>query len=123
LRGEIFARLLRKRSPAALLGQSRAQQKSFLFLLEEKKIGGAKSKNAKKTFLLDGERQRAAAGRLPLSGSFSRSKKVRAKCIITAPELTLAEWVAPLAPTGRRGSLRKANFSFVFAVKSQRAFQ
>jgi len=32
----IFARLLRKRSPAALLVQSRTQQKSFLFLLEEK---------------------------------------------------------------------------------------
>ena len=37
-------------SPAALLVQSRATQKSFLFLLEEK-IGARKSGKAKKTFL------------------------------------------------------------------------
>ena len=51
-------------SPAALLVQSRAPQKSFLFLLEEK-IGARKSGKAKKTFLWGGERQLAAAGRLP----------------------------------------------------------
>ena len=34
----IFARLPKKRSPAALLVQSRVPQKSFFFLLEEKKI-------------------------------------------------------------------------------------
>ena len=33
----IFARLPKKRSPAALLVQSRVPQKSFFFLLEEKK--------------------------------------------------------------------------------------
>ncbi|MDZ4231684.1 MAG: hypothetical protein U1C72_00325, partial [Candidatus Pacearchaeota archaeon] len=49
-------------SPAALLVQSRTQQKSFLFLLE-KKSGACKLKNVKKTFLRGGERQRAAAGR------------------------------------------------------------
>jgi len=52
-----------KRSPAALLVQSRSQQKSFLDLLEEKIGGARKSKIEKKTFLLAGERQRAAAGR------------------------------------------------------------
>ena len=52
-----------KRSPAALLGQSRVPQKSFLYLLEEKIGGARKSKIEKKTFLLDSERQRAAAGR------------------------------------------------------------
>ena len=52
-----------KRSPAALLVQSRSQQKSFLYLLEEKRGGARKSKIEKKTFLLAGERQRAAAGR------------------------------------------------------------
>jgi hypothetical protein len=51
-----------KRSPAALLVQSRSQQKSFLFLLEEKSRR-AKIRKAEKTFLLAGERQRAAAGR------------------------------------------------------------
>jgi hypothetical protein len=50
-------------SPAALLVQSRVQQKSFLYLLEEKISGARKSKIEKKTFLLAGERQRAAAGR------------------------------------------------------------
>jgi len=53
-------------SPAALLVESRAQQKSFLFLLPariatqsvaggEEKIGGRKIRNAEKTFLLGGE--------------------------------------------------------------------
>ena len=37
----IFARLLRKRSPAALLVQSRGQQKSFLFLLPARRSLGA----------------------------------------------------------------------------------
>jgi len=55
-----------------LLGQSRSQQKSFLFLLParrslgaggEEKIGRAQIRKAEKTFLLAGERQRAAAGR------------------------------------------------------------
>jgi hypothetical protein len=38
-----------KRSPAALLGQSRSQQKSFLFLLEEK-IGARKIKKSEENF-------------------------------------------------------------------------
>ena len=45
-----------KRSPAALLGQSRVPQKSFLYLLEEKIGGARKSKIEKKTFLRNGER-------------------------------------------------------------------
>ena len=40
-----------KRSPAALLVQSRTQQKSFLFLLEEK-IGGAQNKKCEENFSL-----------------------------------------------------------------------
>jgi len=60
-----------KRSPAALLVQSRSQQKSFLYLLEEKRGGARKSKIEKKTFLLDSERQRAAAGR---SVSFAQNR-------------------------------------------------
>ena len=41
----------------------------------------------------------------------------------SAPKLTLLEMIAPLAPTGRRGSLRKAKSAFVFAVKSQSSLQ
>jgi hypothetical protein len=65
-----------------------------------------------------GEFRRArASGERQRAGGFS--KKVRAKCIIRAPKLTLSELIAPLAPTGRRGSLRKAKSALVFAVKSQ----
>ena len=45
----IFARPLPKRSPAALLVQSRGQQKSFLFLLEEK-IGRGQKKSRENFF-------------------------------------------------------------------------
>ena len=44
------------------------------------------------------------------------SKKVRAKCIITAPKLTLSELTAP---RGEYAALRRAKSAFVFAVKSQ----
>jgi hypothetical protein len=71
--------------PRRLLCQEQKPAKKFSFPFRRKKSGARKIKNLKKTFLLAGERQRAAAGRLPLSGSVSRSKKVRAKCIITAP--------------------------------------
>ena len=50
-----------KRSPAACSVKSRSQQKSFLYLLEEKNGGARKSKIEKKTFLLAGERQREGA--------------------------------------------------------------
>ena len=50
-----------KRSPAAPLVQSGGQQKSFLFLLEEK-TGARKIKNVKKTFLLDSERSERRRG-------------------------------------------------------------
>ena len=44
------------------------------------------------------------------------SKKVRAKCIITAPKLTCLEMTAP---RGLTPALRRAKSAFVFAVKSQ----
>ena len=53
--------------PAALLVESRTQQKSFLFLLEEK-IWRAHIRKSEENFLLGGECQRAAAGWLPWSG-------------------------------------------------------
>jgi hypothetical protein len=74
----IFARLLRKRSPAALLVQSRTQQKSFLFLLEEKEIA-RQIKKCEENFFA-GWRALASGG-----GAERQflSKKFRAKFIIS----------------------------------------
>ena len=57
----IFARLP-KRSPAALLVQSRVPQKSFLFLLEEKEIA-RQIKIREENFFAEQRARRAAAGR------------------------------------------------------------
>jgi len=51
-----------KRSPAALLVQSRGQQKSFLFLLEEKNRR-AQNKKCEENFFAEQRAKRAAAGR------------------------------------------------------------
>ena len=59
-----------KRSPAALLVQSRVPQKSFLFLLEEKEIA-RKIKNCEENFFAEQRAKRAAAGR---SVSFAQRK-------------------------------------------------
>src|SRR3989338_7888365 len=66
-----------KRSPAALLVQSRTQQKSFLFLLEEK-IGRAKIKKCEENFFA-GWRALASGGGAERQNSQSgfSSKKVR----------------------------------------------
>ena len=69
----IFARLP-KRSPAALLVKSRTQQKSFLFLLEEK-IGRAQIKKCRENFFA-GWRASASGGGAERQ---FRSKKFRAK--------------------------------------------
>src|SRR3989344_428210 len=80
-----------KRSPAALLVQSRGQQKSFLFLLEEK-IRRAQIKKCKENFFA-GWRALASGGG---ANQPFRSKKVRAKCIISPPiETSSFESVAP----------------------------
>ena len=57
----IFARLP-KRSPAALLAQSRVPQKSFLFLLEEKEIA-RQIKKCEENFFAEQRAERSAAGR------------------------------------------------------------
>ncbi|MCX6722585.1 MAG: hypothetical protein NT094_00780, partial [Candidatus Staskawiczbacteria bacterium] len=51
-----------KRSPAALLVQSRVPQKSFLFLLEEKEIA-RQIKKCEENFFAGQRAKRAAAGR------------------------------------------------------------
>ncbi|KKU10272.1 MAG: hypothetical protein UX15_C0034G0004 [Parcubacteria group bacterium GW2011_GWA1_45_7] len=73
----IFARPPKKRSPAALLVQSRTQQKSFLFLLEEK-IGRAQIKKCRENFFV-GWRALASGGGAERQSSQSgfSSKKVR----------------------------------------------
>ena len=66
-------------SPAACSVRSRSQQKSFLFLLEEK-ISRAQIKKCKENFFA-GWRALASGGG---ANQPFRSKKVRAKCIIIA---------------------------------------
>jgi len=56
-----------KRSPATLLVQSRTQQKSFLFLLEEK-IGRAQNEKSKEYFSVVWRACRAVAGLASLLG-------------------------------------------------------
>ena len=56
-----------------------------------------------------------SAARSAAMGQFL-SKKVRAKCIITAPKLTCSEMTAP---RGEYAALRRAKSAIVFAVKSQ----
>ena len=63
-----------KRSPAALLVQSRGQQKSFLFLLEEK-IGRAQNKKCEENFFAGQRAKRAAAGRSVQNSAFGFSSK------------------------------------------------
>ena len=66
-----------KRSPAALLVQNRGQQKSFLFLLEEKEIA-RQIKKCEENFFTGRRAKQAAAGRsVQNSQSGFLSKKVR----------------------------------------------
>jgi len=86
-----------KRSPAALLVQSRPPKKSFVFLLEEK-IGRAKIKNCEENFFAEqrAERQSSQSG-------FS-SKKVR---ILSKRYRQFSEfgfWAIVASPRQRRGS-------------------
>jgi len=77
--------------PAACSVRSRSQQKSFLFLLEEK-IGHAQIKKCKENFFA-GWRALASGGG---ANQPFRSKKVRTKCKISPPIETLSfESVAP----------------------------
>ena len=83
--------------------------------------GGASTRNfvAEKIFCRsEGGSAGGFKGGMPSrpSGSVFPFKKVRAKCIITAPQLTLSELTAP---RGEYAALRRAKSAFVFAVKSQ----
>jgi len=100
---KIFARLP-KRSPAALLVQSRTQQKSFLFLLEEKEIA-RQIKKCEENFFAEQRAKRAAAGRsVQNSQSGFSSKKVR---ILTKRYRQFSEfgfWAIVASPSLRSGS-------------------
>ena len=66
-----------KRSPAALLGESRPPKKSFVFLLEEK-IGRAQIKNCEQNFSLSERASASGGGAERQNSAFGFSlKKVR----------------------------------------------
>ena len=93
-----------KRSPAALLVQSRTQQKSFLFLLEEK-IGRAQIKKCEENFFARWRALASGGGaeRQSSQSGFS-SKKVR---ILTKRHRQFSElgfWAIVASPRQRRGS-------------------
>ena len=93
-----------KRNPAALLVQSRTQQKSFLFLLKEK-IGRAQNKKCRENFFT-GLRALANGGGAERQSSQSgfSSKKVR---ILTKRHRQFSEfgfWAIIASPRQRRGS-------------------
>jgi len=93
-----------KRSPAALLVQSRTPHKSFLFLLEEK-IGRAQIKKCEENFFA-GWRALASGGGAERQSSQSgfSSKKVR---ILTKRHRQFSEfgfWATSASPRQRRGS-------------------
>ena len=93
-----------KRSPAALLVQSRVPQKNFLFLLEEK-IGRAQNKKLRRK-LFCGTASEASGGGAERQSSQSgfSSKKVR---ILTKRYRQFSEfgfWAIVASPRQRRGS-------------------
>jgi hypothetical protein len=113
----IFARPIQKRSPAALLVQSRVPQKSF-FLLEKKLR--AKSKKCEKNFFAE---QRAlasggGAGRQNSQSGFS-SKKVR----ISSNKHHQIELAASLgaSPLASAGSFASKSKGFLKSISSRSA--
>ena len=108
-----------KRSPAALLVQSRGQQKSFLFLLEEK-IGRAQIKKCEENFFAGQRAKRAAAGRsVQISQSGFCSKKVR----ISSNKHHHIELVASLgaSPLASAGSFASESKGFLKSISSRPA--
>jgi len=94
---KIFAVPEPKRSPAALLVQSRAPKKSFVFLLEEK-IGRAQNQKCEQNFSLV---ERASAS----GGGAERVSFVQSRfglCHIIAPVLNFQEFCRPIRPREAR---------------------
>jgi len=108
-----------KRSPAALLVQSRVPQKSFLFLLEEK-IGRAQIKKCNENFFA-GWRASASGGGAERQNSQSgfSSKKVR----ISSNKHHHIELVASLgaSPLASAGSFASKSKGFLKSISSRPA--
>ena len=106
-----------KRSPAALLVQSRTQQKSFLFLLKEK-IGGAQIKKCRENFFA-GQRASASGGGAKRQNSQSgfSSKKVR----ISSSRHHHIELAASPSPPARAsaGSFASKSKGFLKSISSR----
>ena len=91
--GGNFASPEPKRSPAALLVQSRPPKKSFVFLLEEK-IGGAQIKNCKQNFSLSERTLASGGGAERQNSAFGFSlKKVRISFSVRS-QIVCCEFVA-----------------------------
>ena len=108
-----------KRSPAALLVQSRVPQKSFLFLLEEKEIA-RQIKKCEENFFAEQREKRAAAGRsVQNSQSGFSSKKVR----ISSNKHHHIELVASLgaSPLASAGSFARKLKGFLKSISSRPA--
>ena len=108
-----------KRSPAALLVQSRSQQKSFLFLLKEKNRR-AQIKKCEENFFAEQRAKRAVAGRsVQISQSGFCSKKVR----ISSNKHHHIELVASLGalPLASAGSFASKLKGFLKSISSRPA--
>ena len=108
-----------KRSPAALLVESRTQQKSFLFLLEEKEIA-RQIKKCEENFFAGQRAKRAAAGRnVQISQSGFSSKKVR----ISSNKHHHIELVASLgaSPLASADSFASKSKGFLKSISSRPA--
>ena len=108
-----------KRSPAALLVQSRTQQKSFRFRLKEK-IGGAQIKKCEENFFA-GQRALASGGGAERQNSQSgfSSKKVR----ISSNKHHHIELAASLgaSPLASAGSFASKSKGFLKSISSRPA--
>ena len=109
-----------KRSPAALLVQSRVPQKSFLFLLEEK-IRRAQIKKCNENFFAGQRAKRAAAGRsVKIRSPDFRQKRFGFRPIDTTKvylrEISRRERIFA-RPRFRRFFFHRRNFSY-FALRN-----
>jgi len=107
-----------KRSPAALLVQSRPTKKSFVFLLEEK-IGRAQIKNCKQNFYLAERAKRAVAGRS--ESLVVLLKKCSNFVQKTPPSFTFSEIERCCLGASRLGMVFFRNFEGIFEIQKQSA--
>ena len=100
-----------KRSPAALLGQSRSQRKSFLFLLEEK-IRRAQIKKCEESFFAGWRASASGGGAERVSFAQNRF----GLCRIIPPRFDFREFARRVWPRFARQSRRTGNGSVKIAI-------